>query len=236
MAIGFPSRDGLPRTNADRIYDELRGAIMFLDPEPGAPLDLNGIASSLGVSRSPVRDALLRLARDGLVDVRPQRGSCVSLIDPDRAGEERFMRESLEVPAMALFAEEPDPDAFARARDTLAAALESQRLALERGDIDAFFVGDEAFHGAIFAGAGKTRCWEAVMAMSGHYRRLRFLALRDRARLTGLLEEHTAIFERLAARDGPGAVGLTRRHLARVDLDETSLHREYPAYFIGGDS
>lgn len=222
------------RTNADRIYENLRESILFLDPEPGAPLDVNGIAQNLGVSRSPVRDALMRLSRDGLVDIRPQRGTLVSCIDPDRAHEERFMRENLELPAIALFAANPDSDSFIRHRDALSSALSAQLLALQRGDLAAFLATDDAFHRAIFAGASKLRCWEAVNAMSGHYRRIRYLALRSQSLPDAILEEHRLIHSLVARREGNEAVALLKRHLARVDLDETALRREYPSYFVEG--
>ncbi len=223
------------RTNADRIYQDLRESILFLDPEPGAPLDVNAIANTLGVSRSPVRDALLRLSRDGLVEIRPQRGTLVSLIDPVKAHEERFMRENLELPALALFASERDGDHFARFRDSLASALASQRLALQRGDLAAFLAGDDAFHRTIFAAASKSRCWEAVNAMSGHYRRIRYLALRSHSTPDTILDEHGAIYSLVAERNEAGATALMRRHLARLDVDESALRREYPSYFAEGE-
>lgn len=222
------------RTNADHIYEDLRASILALESEPGAPLDVNGIAANLGVSRSPVRDALLRLSRDGLVDIRPQRGTLVSLIDPEKAHEERFMRENLELPALALFAAEKDAESFILHRDALASALASQKLALERGDLAAFLAGDDAFHRTIFAAAAKNRCWDAVNAMSGHYRRIRYLALRTRSVPDGILEEHGAIYALVAERNGTGAVELMRRHLARVDMDESALRRDYPSYFTEG--
>ncbi len=226
----FPA-GGAPRTIADRIYGELRKALMLLDPEPGAPLDMNVLSERLGVSRSPVREALLRLAAEGLVDIMPQRGTFVSRIDGDRAREERFFRESLEVPSLGLFVGEAEASLFARCRDDMAAALETQRLAAGRGDYEAFFSADDGFHRAIFAGAGKMRCWEAVMSMSGHYRRLRFLSLRSRSLPDMLLQDHGDLFRLISERNAEEALAAMKRHLARLDLDESALRDAYPGYF-----
>lgn len=227
---GFPGTES-PRTIADRIYAELRRDLMLLEPEPGSPLDMKVLAERLGVSRSPVREALLRLAGEGLVDIMPQRGTFVSRIDSDRAREERFFRESLEIPALGLFVGEAEEPLFTRCRDDMAAALETQRLAAGRGDFEAFFASDDDFHQAIFTGAGKRRCWEAVLAMSGHYRRLRFLSLRSRSLPEMLLQDHGELFRFISERNEEGSLSAIRRHLARLDLDESALRDAYPGYF-----
>lgn len=234
LSVNLDDKD-VPRTIAQRIYAELHDSIILLDPPPGATLDVHAIATKLGVSRSPVRDALMRLAGDGLVDIMPQRGTCVSRIDLARAHEERFLRESLEVPSVSLLVANPDPGNFARYRDELATAIGRQRLAIERDDLAAFLSGDDEFHRAIFCGAGKSRCWEAVRSMSGHYRRLRFLALSKRAATKDLIVEHENLFRHIVSRDGAAALDLIRRHLARVDLDESSLRVDYPGFFTEGE-
>ena len=84
-------------SNQDKIYLQLRGEMMTLALKPGEVLRAQELAEHLGVSRTPVREAFIRLQRDGLVNILPQRETAVSLIDLGRVMQERFVRESLEL-------------------------------------------------------------------------------------------------------------------------------------------
>jgi DNA-binding GntR family transcriptional regulator len=92
----FPYENAPSHTIGDGVYFTLRKNIVNLNLKPGEPLNVKSISEKLGVSRTPVRDAFIKLEKEGLVDVFPQKGTSVSRIDLRRVDEEKFIRESLE--------------------------------------------------------------------------------------------------------------------------------------------
>lgn len=213
---------------SDRLYQDLRSSIMTLTLKPGDMISINEIADNLGISRSPVRDALLKLEKEGLVDIMPQKGTCVSRIDTVRMHEERFLRESLEKPALSLFIAKTGVSDVPHLESILA----RQKKSMEDKDSLAFLDRDDEFHSVFFAGAGKQMCWEIISSMSGHYRRVRVLILRNPGVMENLYAQHVAILERIAAEDSKGAVELITSHLTRLLTEEDELVAEFPDYFL----
>src|ERR671910_21049 len=125
-----------------QVYASLRGAIVRGDLEPGQQLSENALATELGVSRTPVREALSRLRDERLVEVVPQLGTFVSRISPQAVGDAQFIRESLECAAVRRAAELAGEDDIA----TLEENLSSQDRARDAGDLDAFYLLDDDFH------------------------------------------------------------------------------------------
>ena len=93
--IALAAIDARPVTMTGRVYDALRAAIVQLQVRPGNPLSEAEIARQLGVSRQPVREAFIKLAESGLVEVRPQRGAFVRLISRREVANARFIREAI---------------------------------------------------------------------------------------------------------------------------------------------
>src|SRR5579875_1929969 len=87
------------KTLGEGAYQEIRNAIISLQLKPGQMISENELATSLGVSRTPIREALLMLNREALVEILPQRGARVAHINEHKVQEARFVRESLEVSA-----------------------------------------------------------------------------------------------------------------------------------------
>ena len=105
---------GRTRTNRRVVYETLRRKVLTLELPPGAALSENELAAALGVSRTPVRESLILLADEGLVQVFPQVGTFVSRVDPDRVRDAQFLREAVEL--AALDDVPPDLDAARRRR------------------------------------------------------------------------------------------------------------------------
>ena len=82
------------------MYETLRRKVLTLELPPGAALSENELAAALGVSRTPVRESLILLAEEGLVQVFPQVGSFVSRVDPDGVADAQFLREAVELAAL----------------------------------------------------------------------------------------------------------------------------------------
>jgi DNA-binding GntR family transcriptional regulator len=214
-------------TISDRVYQGLRAAIMRLDLKPGDEINIKTISENLGVSRSPVRDALLKLEKEGLADLMPQKGTFVSRIDLARMREERFLRESLEEKTLELFVDRCTDTDVCRIRDI----LDAQKRSLDSGSYEDFLDRDDEYHRVFFEGADKRMCWDIIQSMSGHYRRVRLLVLRRDGMSAHNYAEHASIYDLVRARDKAGAVAVLRGHLGRLDIEEGALVAEFPDYF-----
>ncbi|GIH18609.1 GntR family transcriptional regulator [Rugosimonospora africana] len=211
---------------SDRVYDELVSAIRELRLVPGASLSETDLAERLHVSRTPVREALARLADAGLVHVVPQVGTRVGLIGLRDVEEARFVRESLEISAFEVACEGSAPDV-----STLRELLERQEHSYRTEDYNAFFAADEALHGEIFNLSGYPGAWQAVQRTKLQLDRLRRLVLPDLAAVRVLIDEHRSIVDALEATDIAAGRTLISRHARRAIELAPSLRARYPDYF-----
>jgi len=177
------------QTISDKVYDGLRNAIITLDLKPGDEINVKSISENLGVSRSPVRDALLRLEKEGLVDIVPQKGTCVSRIDLSRANEERFLRACLEDEVIRLFIKRHGENDISRLRQS----LDLQQDSLEKKDYISFLSQDDLFHETFFQATEKTMCWHIIQSMSGHYRRVRLISLWNAKIISNVISQHAEL-------------------------------------------
>src|SRR6185312_2595757 len=138
------------RTTRVEAYDALRASIVALERTPGQRLSEAELARDLGVSRTPVREAIIQLRADGLVEVTPQLGSFVSKISLRNVREAQFAREALECAAVRVAAERIDADAAGRLRENLGL----QRTAQMSADLEQFYYLDEEFHRELVATSG----------------------------------------------------------------------------------
>lgn len=216
---------------SDTVYNGLRSSIIELTLKPGEEIKINEIAEKLGVSRSPVRDALLRLEKEGLVDILPQIGTRVSKIDPQLMHEERFIRSALEEKTFELFlTAHTDEDLR-----SLKTALSLQRESLARGDYSAFLDQDDEFHRVFYLAAGKKKSWDLIRNTSGHYRRVRLLVLRAGTVREEVLAQHEELLALIAAEKNEEAMSLIKNHLSRILTEERELLAEFPDYFKPAD-
>ncbi|WP_435175230.1 GntR family transcriptional regulator [Actinacidiphila sp. bgisy145] len=220
------SRDGRRTRTSDLVHDELVAAIRTLRLAPGSCLSETEIAERLHVSRTPVREAIARLADAGLVHVVPQVGTRVGLIRLWDVAEACFVRESLEVSAFEAACRSPALDTGA-----LRDLLDRQEDSYRAGDHDAFFQADEALHAEVFALSGYLRAWQAVQRMKLQLDRLRRLAQPDTASMRDLIDEHRLIVDALSARDAEGGRRLISRHARRALERVPKLCAQYPDYF-----
>lgn len=224
--LGPIDRGAGQRRTSDQVFRELIRAIRTLRLEPGQLLSETELARQLGVSRTPVRDALARLVDMGLVAVTPQVGTRVSLIQLGEVEQARFMREHLEVAAFEAAAKLPEVDTT-QAR----AFLAEQRAAAKAGDLDRFFAADEAMHEQIFAMCGYRRVWEAVGRMKIQLDRIRRLSLPEPAALEELMAEHQQILDALDKRDVAAGRRHIRAHARRAIEIAPMLREKHQDYF-----
>jgi DNA-binding GntR family transcriptional regulator len=215
------------RGAAGAAYGWLRNAILSGHLRPGQALSENELAQQLGVSRTPVREAIIRLESEGLLTVRPQVATTVAPIDVEAVADVQFLREAIECRTVALAARRPTP---ADARE-LRAQLVEQREVATRGDHAAFVPLDDRMHQKLIAMAGRPRVWRAVEDAKAQLDRVRFLSLEDPAWLATIHRQHEEIVDRVLAADAEGAVAAMSTHLRAVFASIDTIARSNPEFF-----
>jgi GntR family transcriptional regulator, rspAB operon transcriptional repressor len=180
------------------------------------------------VSRTPVRESLILLADEGLVQVFPQVGTFVSRVDPDRVRDAQFLREAVELAAL----DDMPPDLDAQVVAELRANLDQQRapgIGLEE-----FFDLDEAFHHGLLRLSGHARAWSTVVAAKGHLDRARRLGLKETSPAS-FADQHVEIFQAVTDGDLPRARHTMRSHLRAVFEDVERIRQRSPELFATDD-
>ncbi|HXH01836.1 MAG TPA: GntR family transcriptional regulator [Candidatus Competibacteraceae bacterium] len=215
---------------ADQVHDLLRHAIVRGRLLPGTTLSEAAIAAAVGVSRTPVREALRQLAQEELVQIYPQAGTVVAPVRMSLVQQGLFVRRAIECANLAELAAVISPEQIAELRELLAA----QRDAIRSGRIEEFFRLDEAMHQRFLEFNGRGALWTLIQNAKLHLDRLRMLLLGYKAEhAERALHEHASIVERLAARDAAGLDAAIRDHLNAVTQHVVELRDRAPAdYFI----
>jgi DNA-binding GntR family transcriptional regulator len=226
-ALDHDSRLSRQATIGHRVLESIRGAIVQLQFKPGNPLSEAEIARQLGVSRQPVREAFIKLAESGLVEVRPQRGTFVRLISVREVENARFLREAIEVAIVRKAADEASQQDMAEMKSL----IERQRIAAGAGDTAGFLHLDEKFHQAIAASADCEDAWRVLEGLKAQMDRVRYLSLPEATPLETIIGQHAAIADAIAARSAADAEAAMRRHLSEILISLPRLADEYPAFF-----
>lgn len=206
-------------------YEHVRDGVITGRLAPGALLSENELAATLAISRQPVREALLLVAQEGLVEVRPQSGTYVTRIDPDRVREAQFIRESIELASLAA-CETPTRDAERMLRDI----VRRQRLVDDR---NAFYPLDEEFHRELLGLAGHANAWAAVSAAKGHLDRARYVGMSATRNVQDYADDHERVIDALMACDMDAAITALREHLRLVFTDLEAIQVRQPELFAG---
>ncbi|NIK80209.1 DNA-binding GntR family transcriptional regulator [Paenibacillus castaneae] len=216
-----------PVSTRELVYSQLREQILKLELPPGTSLSENETSLLFKVSRTPVRESFLRLAQEGLVQVLPQRGTFVSLIDTALVEEGRFMREQLESAIIVLACSQFPEQALAQ----LDWNIEQQRLCVQKKDDKSMFELDEAFHRILFDGCSKSNIWAVMQQMNAHLNRSRMLRLVDDHNWELLYEQHRDMAAAIKAQDGSTAKQLMKEHLNLNIVEQALLKEKYPNFY-----
>jgi DNA-binding GntR family transcriptional regulator len=214
-------------TTRDRVYAALREAIVSAELAPGRRLSENELADRLGVSRTPVREALARLRDERLVAVVPQRGTFVCLIDPDAVADASFVREALECNAIRLATARASPADLEALTENVAA----QERAEAADDSEAFDDLDEELHQRLCRMSGREIAWRLSQRARGQLDRVRRLSLPEPGYRAEMIAEHRAVLEAVAAGDPETAERVLRHHLRMVLSSMPALRAAHPEYF-----
>lgn len=214
-------------TTAAAIFERLYADIVSLRMPPGMPLQEKRIAEDFGVSRTPVREALLRLSEGGLVDIYPQSGTVVSRVPVSAIPEAVVVRKALEGTTVERAAEVATGDDIAR----LEAIIARQKALAALGDTSGFHEEDEAFHEEIAEIAGYPGIWVILKTVKVQIDRARRLTLPALGRMDSVVREHRLILDAIATHDVAAARASMILHLGAVIPDVAELRTRYPDYF-----
>jgi DNA-binding GntR family transcriptional regulator len=224
-----PPRDTIARrtTIGAQIHAVLRRDIITGRLTPRAVLSEQEFAARFGVSRTPVREAMIKLSEEGLVEIFPQYGSFVAPIELRDVFDSQFVRESLECAAVAKAAERLD-DGQAR---QLKAVIDRQRSLQRPQDRERFFRADEDMHRLLLKISGHESAWHFVESAKAQMDRVRFLAITIPRKQANILAEHQAVVDAVLARDPARAVDAMRAHLRGIFFTIELLRGEKTNYF-----
>lgn len=214
-------------TFAERAYREIKARILENEFPAGSIMLEQELAALLEMSRTPVREALIRLADEGLVDILPQRGSFVAPIRLRDVEEAQFIRESLEVAVARRLAGHCSPRFLSELRLNLA----RQESAVAERDRDLFLELDEAFHRGLCEEAGLSKSWRVIQSVKLQMDRVRYLSLPEPGHLDVLLAQHRQITSAIESGDMNEAGRHMSAHLKEV-LGSANLLRQKLAHLI----
>jgi DNA-binding GntR family transcriptional regulator len=211
----------------DQAYAALRKAIVGAELEPGRRLSENQLAELIGVSRTPVRDALARLRDERLVAIVPQLGTFVTYIDEQAVADAHFVREALEVAAIRIAARDARPEQLA----DLHRNLEAQERAVAEDDAESFARLDDGLHRLLCDLSGREVAWRLSERTRGQLDRVRLLSLPEAGYRGQMLAEHQAVVHAVAGHDAVAAEHELRHHLRMVLSSLPAIRETHPEYF-----
>ncbi len=211
----------------DVTYNKIREDIMNMTLEPGMDVSVQKLSERYGVSRTPVREAVVRLQQSGLVEIYPQRKTVVSKIDLQRVRQEWFIRTSLESAVV---------DEFIRkcselVADTMQELVNKQKKYMDKEHFRDFYVKDNRFHQLIFETAGEELSWFTIEEVASHYNRIRLL----HGKMIGVeqsgIDQHEKMVAAARRRDAQAMRGVVMEHSNDLLEQVKSMSKQYPQFF-----
>ncbi len=204
----------------------IKDNIIHLDLAPGSLISENELAVQLGLSRTPVREALIELSRSKVVEIAPQKRTVVAPIDSAMVEEARFTRHVLECAVAELVCTMATQEDLFRLEEN----VKLQEFYIENGPVEVLMELDDAFHHMLFDIARKPQIHGLVQLIAIHFDRVRSLALTNIQDLK-IVKDHRQILEAIRNRDGEKAKEMMSKHLSRSKVDAAALREKFPQYF-----
>lgn len=210
----------------DYAFRAIKESIVSLKIIPGTMVSENELSLKLGLSRTPVREALIDLSKSQVVEIYPQKGVYISLIDPKLVEEDRFLRLVLESAIVKTACEVATEENLTALEENLIL----QEFYLKNPSPDKLLKLDDEFHELLFSICKKDRIYKLMNSMSIHFDRVRSLslvAIKD----IKIVGDHQAILTAIIGRDKEGGEAVMVKHLSRYKVDDEQLRAEYPRYY-----
>ncbi len=211
-------------SRAEEAYDLVRRRILDNAYPPGHQVLESDLADELGISRTPMREAMLQLAAEGLVEVVPRHGMRVLPVSPADMAEIYVVLTALESAAAELLAARRPSEAELK---PLVEATRDMSRALKADDLDAWAAADERFHHGLVELAGNRMLMDSVQRLGDRAHRARMFTLRLRPKPINSTREHTALLERIRVGDVKGAVLVNREHRERASRELLAIFERY---------
>ncbi len=213
-------------TAREYAYRVIKYNIISLDLVPGSMVSENELAEEMGISRTPVREALIELSKLKVVEIYPQRGSFISLIDNQLVDEARFVRLILEQAMVESACDIADAANFLALDEN----LKLQDFYLEHNAKDKLLQLDNEFHELLFLISNKKFTYDLLGGMMTHFDRVRRLSL-SVIKDSKNISDHRSLVNAIRKKDKELARSIITKHLSRYKLDEEELKKQYPDYF-----
>ena len=212
----------------DVVYNDLRSKILSLTLKPGTPLSFSNLKPRYGVSISPIRDALKRLETEGLVEIKPQSGTSVSLIDLAGVRDERFRRLYLELGAIEkAFNQGITAQLIERWEDS----IRKQKEMFDCRDTAAFLELDNSMHRLLFEACGHEKVFDAMISASGNYHRIRMVSYLFDDIFSHAISQHEDILLALKSGSPGNVLEIERNHISKIETEASGYQKAYPQYF-----
>lgn len=215
--------------NKQYIYRVLKENIMNLFLSPGEQLNELEVSELLNVSRTPVREAFIKLSEEKLIKVFPQRGSQVSQIDLSLVEEAIFLRELCEKKLFKAVCEDENPEKLIK---ELEKNVAYQQIAVNFDqDLYKFFKLDNQFHQLIFEYYNKKNVWKSIKRLCTHYDRLRLLDTIEKKNIENVIHQHIELIEIFKTRDEIKINEFITNHLYNYKKTINIFLEKYPTFF-----
>ncbi|MEK5442600.1 GntR family transcriptional regulator [Fredinandcohnia sp. FSL W7-1320] len=211
----------------DYVYEVLKENIISLKLEPGRSISEKEISEMINVSRTPVREAFVKLAQEDLLEVYPQRGTYISLIDLKHVEEARFIREHLERAAVKEACYKLSSENLLKLKNNLSLQI----LCVEEKNYTRLYELDEEFHHTITTESGRPLIWNVIQQMNAHLNRFRMLSLAANYNWELILSQHQTIITAIEERNPELAEKAMEEHLTKMLFEQDDLKKEYSQYF-----
>ncbi|MDP2698332.1 GntR family transcriptional regulator [Thalassospira sp.] len=213
-----------------QIHRIIRERIVCADLLPGTRLSEADLARQYDLSRQPVREAFIKLADEGLLEIRPQRGTYVRKISVPAVLDARFVREAIEADIARFVATSPDPAMIARLHELIKLQRE-----VAHGEARWFLALDHDFHRCLAEAAGKTYAWKIVEDVRAQLDRVRYLSYFQFS-MDDIIEQHVSIVSAIESRNPDAASAAMRQHLREILHTLPDIARSRSELFDNADS
>jgi len=222
----IPTRLDRSRHAAPQVFERLREMILSLELAPGTVLSRADLATQYGLSQTPVRDALMKLGEEGLVDIFPQHATVVSQINVTSALQAHFLRRAIELEVVRTLSQQRDAALIAQLRVMIA----GQKKLRDVKNYEQFSVLDQAFHRQMYEAAGVPQLWDLVRRGGGHIDRLRRLHLPVAGKTAAVVRDHAKIVDAIEKGDAESAQAALRKHLSGTLNQLDQIRASYPDF------
>lgn len=224
----LPGQLDRSRQAAPQIHETLRERILSLQLAPNTVLSRQSLQAEFGVSQTPVRDALIKLEQENLVEIYPQHATVVARIDLRAARQAHFLRRAIEIEAARKLARERAVDLVPRLKQI----LEEQRRLSAARDQKGFEQADREFHRALYDAADILDLWEVVRRQSGQIDRLRLLHLPLPGKMEQIIRDHRLIAKAIERGEPDGAAEAVQKHLSGTLSIIPKIRERHPDYLL----